>query len=96
MSDVLFHKWDAAVVLPSGFTQKRRLGQFLRLGATILTFAQFGDYFGWGTARLDVSGVTYTTSQTSVVPLGVVLRELLCCCIWRRGVNWLVHNVLLR
>lgn len=54
--DVLFTKTHGSPTMPSGFTQKRRIGSILRVLATfggIRPFQQHGDYFRWTTARND-------------------------------------------
>lgn len=67
VTDVLFSQNIATPLMPSGFTQKRRIGSIIRRAGTIVAFTQLGDYFQIAAPILDVPvtptntvGITHT------------------------------------
>jgi hypothetical protein len=71
--DVLFSASATAPVMPANYTQKRRIGAFLRAGGAIVAFTQLGDEFRFKTQRNDVDDdrVNFTSTarlQTLSVP----------------------------
>lgn len=78
--DQLCSESATAPTLPSGYTEKRRIGSFKTDASShILAFSQNGDEFLWNTApslRADINGVSLSTTATSYplasVPAGIV------------------------
>jgi hypothetical protein len=73
VTDVLFSQNIATPLMPSGFTQKRRIGSIIRRAGTIVAFVQLGDYFQIAAPILDVpatatntAGVTHTLQNCPV------------------------------
>jgi len=80
VSDIIFSTGvTAPTVMPSGYTQSRRIGSIIRVGGTILPFSQKGDEFLLVTGILDVNVTTLGTSETSqllTVPTGIKVNAL--------------------
>lgn len=77
--DVLFSQSISAPTMPSGFTQKRRIGSGQRISGTgFRPFRQYGDYFQFTTAPTDVVNRAMATGQstndTLSVPAGLKIR----------------------
>lgn len=68
--DVLFSLSVSAPTLPSGYTQKRRIGSLVRRTGALLPFVQMGDYFQYPTPYADINGAAQTPNQSgpSLVP----------------------------
>jgi hypothetical protein len=69
--DVLF-SLSMTPTMPSGFTQKRRIGAILRSAGAIVAFRQYGDYFQYPTPRLDVNAAAQTPGQFGPIGLGSI------------------------
>jgi hypothetical protein len=67
--DVLFSLTLAAPTMPSGFTQKRRIGSVKRTSGTLFSFLQLGDYFQIISPVADASALALTVGQSSLVGL---------------------------
>jgi len=68
--------------LPSGYTQKRRIGSFKTDGAShIVAFTQQGDYFRWAASVLDINespgATTAVTKTLASVPLRTNVQAIL-------------------
>jgi hypothetical protein len=77
--DVLFSQSISTPTMPSGYTQKRRIGSVIRKGAPgILPFSQKGDFFMWPTPAADVSGQGISPgaggNYALTVPLGIEIQ----------------------
>lgn len=70
------HTAKGTPVLPASYTQFRRIGSILRVGATILAFVQNGDEFLFNAVTLDVSATNPGTAavlRTLPVPTGIAV-----------------------
>lgn len=76
--DVLFSTSASAPTMPSGYTQKRRIGAVYNDGSgNLLAFVQHGDLFYWKTPILDVDVSNLSTTEVEyalTVPTGVRVR----------------------
>src|SRR4029077_6963581 len=77
--DVLFTAGTTAPTMPSGFTQKRRIGWVLRASGALVAFKQVGDYVQWVIPRQDINGLTQTPGQfgpaaLNSIPFGLKFR----------------------
>ncbi len=72
--DVLFSLSASAPTMPSGYTNKRRIGSIVRSGGSLLAFHQYGDRFYWDTLASDIAATspgTAAVTGTLTLPLGV-------------------------
>ena len=86
--DVLLSTSATAPTMPTGWTNRRRIGSILTNGSSqIVAFSQIGDLFTWSVPVTDVNatnpGASAVTRALSV-PSGVVVCPV---------VNWMVNNV---
>lgn len=70
--DVLFSLSVTAPTMPSGYTQKRRIGSIVRRTATIIQFKQIGDYFQLITPTIDINDSQTTVGQEFTLPLASI------------------------
>lgn len=79
--DILFSLSASSPTMPSGYTQKRRIGSIIRSSGAILAFVQTGDRFLLGTPVVDYTANPNTTSAITVtlasVPAGIGVTALL-------------------
>lgn len=80
-ADVLFSTSASAPTMPSGYTNKRRIGAILTGGSgAIIAFLQTGDRFELKTPVQDVSGAAASsapTARTLTVPSGIKVSAIL-------------------
>lgn len=92
--DVLFSASATAPTMPTNYTQKRRIGAFIRASGAILAFQQNGDAFLLKGPVLDVTATNPGTSavlRTLSVPDGVRVEALLNVVLDQDSANAVVY-----
>ena len=73
--DVLCSLSASAPTMPTGYSQKRRIGSIVRAGGTIRAFVQMGDYFQWTATPVNswtaANPGTAAVNRTLSVPTGL-------------------------